>query len=92
MGIGVIGEGLKVREVRALLDGWQDGARARVSLWQGGSYVSTVRGWKATSAREMRGHRFEYASWKINKSFPHRSQFCVEFTGHDRMPCVTIKR
>ncbi|MDF9867879.1 hypothetical protein OKW18_000017 [Streptomyces pratensis] len=28
VGIGVIGEGLKVREVRALLDGWQDGARA----------------------------------------------------------------
>ncbi|MEU9530541.1 hypothetical protein AB0D58_34955 [Streptomyces sp. NPDC048210] len=92
VGIGVIGEGLKVREVRALLDGWQDGARARVSLWQGGSYVRTVRGWKATSARETRGHRFEQASWKINKSFPHRSQLCVELTGHDRMPCVTIKR
>ncbi|MDF6016938.1 hypothetical protein [Streptomyces sp. JH34] len=92
VGIGVVGAGLKVREVRKLLDGWENGARARVTLWQRGSYVRTGRGWKATGARETRGHRFEYAAWKINKSFPHRSQLCVEYTGHDRMRCVTIKR
>ncbi|MFG2432568.1 hypothetical protein [Streptomyces sp. NPDC048590] len=92
VGIGVIGDGLRVREVRALLDGWQAGAQARVSLWKGGSYVRMVRGWKYSSSREERGYRHEYAAWKINKTFPHRSRLCVEFRGHDRMPCVTIQR
>ncbi|MEV3934209.1 hypothetical protein [Streptomyces sp. NPDC053728] len=92
VGMGVIGEGLKVREVRATLDGWEAGAKARVSLWQGGSYVRMVRGWKFTSSKETRGWKCEYMAWKINKNFPHRSQICVEFKGHDRMPCVTIKR
>ena len=92
VGIGVIGEGLRVREVRATLDGWEAGAQARVSLWKGGSYVRMVRGWKYTSSKEARGYRHEYAAWKINQNFPHRSQLCVEFKGHDRRPCVTIKR
>lgn len=91
--IGVIGEGLKVKEVRALLTGWESGAKARVSLWNGDTYIRQVRGWKYTTSTEASGHRFEIASWKINKSFPHRSKLCVEFHGHpDRMPCVTIKR
>ncbi|GAA3017837.1 hypothetical protein Sfulv_61360 [Streptomyces fulvorobeus] len=92
VGIGVLGEGLKVREVRATLDGWEAGAQARVSLWKGDSYVRMVRGWTYTSSTEGHGHKFEVAKWKINKSFPHRSRLCVEFKGHDRMPCVTIKR
>ncbi|MEU0318765.1 hypothetical protein [Streptomyces sp. NPDC006174] len=29
--IGATGEGLKVREVRVLLDGWKPGVRARIS-------------------------------------------------------------
>ncbi|WP_445277432.1 hypothetical protein [Streptomyces sp. DSM 41033] len=51
-----------------------------------------VRGWKYTESKEAGGHRFEYTAWKINKNFPHRSRLCLEFKGHDRMPCVTIKR
>ncbi|MFE6038777.1 hypothetical protein [Streptomyces sp. NPDC056452] len=91
--IGVIGEGLKVNEVRALLDGWEAGARARVSLWKGDTYVRQVRGWKYTTSKQASGHKFEIATWKINKRFPHRSKLCVEFEGHpERMPCVTIKR
>lgn len=90
--IGVIGEGLKVKEVRAILTGWEAGARARVSLWKGHTYLRQVRGWKYTSAEELSGHKFEVTTWKINKRFPHRSRLCVEFKGHDRMPCVTIKR
>ncbi|MBL1288112.1 hypothetical protein ACFTXO_18035 [Streptomyces sp. NPDC057067] len=92
VGIGVIGEGLRVREVRATLTAWEAGAQARVSLWQGGSWVRMVRGWKYTDSKEAGGHRFEYTAWKIDKSFPHRSKVCLEFKGHDRMPCVTIKR
>lgn len=91
--IGVIGEGLKVQEVRALLTGWEAGARARVSLWKGDTYIRQVRGWKYTNSKQVAGHKFEIATWKINENFPHRSKLCAEFEGlPDRMPCVTIKR
>ncbi|MFD6274479.1 hypothetical protein ACFWFI_02625 [Streptomyces sp. NPDC060209] len=93
VGIGVIGEGLKVKEVRAILTGWEAGAKARVSLWKGDTYIRHVRGWKYTTSKEAARHKFEIATWKINKSFPHGSKLCVEFNGYpDRMPCVTIKR
>ncbi len=29
---------------------------------------------------------------EYNKNFPHRSQRCVQVKGHDRLPCVTVKR
>lgn len=92
--IGVIGEGLKVREVRAILDGHEAGARASVSLWKRGKWVREVRGWKYTTARDVKGYKFEYASWNLrNKKFPHKSRLCVEFDGHDdRLACVTIQR
>ncbi|MFI0596618.1 hypothetical protein [Streptomyces griseus] len=32
MSIGVIGDGLRVREVRVLLDGWKPGVRTRISF------------------------------------------------------------
>ncbi|MFI9005481.1 hypothetical protein [Streptomyces sp. NPDC053541] len=92
VGIGVIGSGLRVKEVRALLDGWEPGARARVSLWRGGKFDKWVTRWKATSSRETSGFRYEYASWKLNRDYPHRSRLCVEFEHRDERPCVTIQR
>ncbi|MFD0287681.1 hypothetical protein [Streptomyces lutosisoli] len=89
--IGVIGEKLKVQEVRALLDGHVAGARANLSLWQRGQWVKEVRGWKYSNARNVRGYQFEYVSWKFNnRSFPNNSQLCVEFDGHDHRACATI--
>ncbi|WP_404789707.1 hypothetical protein [Streptomyces pristinaespiralis] len=44
VGIGVLGSKLKVKEVRATLDGWYPGAKARVSLWRGGEWKEEVRG------------------------------------------------
>ncbi|OKI50334.1 hypothetical protein [Streptomyces sp. MJM1172] len=91
--IGVIGEGLRVKEIRALLDGWEPGAQARVSLWQGGRWVREVRGWKYTSSEEAARYRYELAAWKMNTSFPHKSQLCVEFKGYDNQrACLTIQR
>ncbi|WP_329046761.1 hypothetical protein [Streptomyces sp. NBC_01422] len=93
VGIGVIGSGLKVREVRITLDGWKAGAKARVSEWNSTEYVRSVRGWKAMSSKEFRGHKFETAIWKINKNVPHGHRICAEVAGYEeRMPCVTIKR
>ncbi|MFF2721552.1 hypothetical protein [Streptomyces sp. NPDC058011] len=91
--IGVIGMGLRVDEVRVLLDGWKPGVRARISEWRGGEYVRTIRGWKAMSSMRQGRYKYEIATWKLNKSFRHRSRICAEVTGHaERMPCVTIKR
>ncbi|MEU0002588.1 hypothetical protein ABZ069_37405 [Streptomyces microflavus] len=91
--IGVIGEGLKVREVRVLLDGWKPGARARISEWRGGQYVREIRGWKHMTSRQQSRYKYEIATWKINKNLRHRSRICAEVSGHtERMPCVTIKR
>ncbi|MFJ3439183.1 hypothetical protein ACIPMU_37370 [Streptomyces cyaneofuscatus] len=93
MSIGVIGDGLKVREVRVLLDGWKPGVRARISEWRSGEYVREIRGWKHMASKETRGYRYEIATWNIGKNFRHRSRICAEVSGHaERMPCVTIKR
>ncbi|MFJ3310907.1 hypothetical protein ACIPSA_49860 [Streptomyces sp. NPDC086549] len=89
--IGVIGTKLKVKEVRALLDGQEAGARANLSLWQHGQGVQEVRGWTYSDARNVRGYQFEYVSWKFkSRSFPNNSQLCVEFDGYDRRACTTI--
>ncbi|MFE2693696.1 hypothetical protein [Streptomyces mirabilis] len=91
--IGVIGEKLKVREVRALLDDHEAGAKAHVSLWKNGEEVRIVRNWKYTEAKETGGYKYEYASWKLhNRSFPNHSQLCVEFAGHEERACSTIHR
>jgi hypothetical protein len=93
VGIGVIGSGLKVREVRVTLDGWKPGAKARISEWSRTEYVRSVRGWKAMSSKEVRGYKHEISTWKINKNFPHGHRLCAEVAGYEeRMPCVTIKR
>ncbi|MFB8442709.1 hypothetical protein ACFC7A_27025 [Streptomyces niveus] len=93
VGIGVIGSGLRVDEVRATLDGWEDGAKARVSLWKGRVYQYQVRGWKYMSAGEARGVKYELAKWKIDKRFPHNSKLCVEVSGYDgRLACAKIHR
>lgn len=91
--IGVIGDGLQVREVRVLLDGWKPGVRARISEWRGGEWVRDIRGWKAMASRQQGRYKYEIATWKINKNLRHRSQICAEVSSHgERMPCVTIKR
>ncbi|MDW4918855.1 hypothetical protein [Streptomyces californicus] len=91
--IGVIGDGLQVREVRVLLDGWKPGVRARITEWRGGEYVRTIRGWKAMTSRQQSRYKYEIATWTINKNLRHRSRICAEVTGHaERMPCVTIER
>ncbi|MYT25992.1 hypothetical protein GTW69_37955 [Streptomyces sp. SID7760] len=92
VGVGVIGSGLRVEEVRALLDGWEPGARARVSLWRGGRFDKWVTPWKATASRDVANYKHEFASWKLNRDFPHRSRLCVEFEHRDERPCVTIQR
>lgn len=93
VGIGVIGSGLRVDEVRATLAGWQAGAKARVSLWKGEEYQYAVRGWKDMSSGEARGVKYEMAKWKINKRYPHNSKLCVEVSGHpDRLACAKIHR
>ncbi|MEE1805821.1 hypothetical protein [Streptomyces sp. BE133] len=91
--IGVIGDGLRVREVRALIDDWEPGAAARISQWKGDSYIRQVSGWKAMSSKQVSRLKFEIALWKFNRNFPHGHRLCAEFKGHpDRLPCVTIKR
>ncbi|MET8347537.1 hypothetical protein [Streptomyces microflavus] len=91
--IGVIGDGLRVREVRVLLDGWKPGVRARISEWRGGQYVREIRGWKHMTSKETSRYKYEIATWKIGKDFRHRSRICAEVSGHtERMPCVTIQR
>ncbi|MFJ7062648.1 hypothetical protein ACIQVA_33980 [Streptomyces microflavus] len=91
--IGVIGDGLKVREVRVLLDGWKPGVRARISEWRGGQYVREIRGWKHMTSKEQSRYRYEIATWKLGKNLRHRSRICAEVSGHtERMPCVTIQR
>ncbi|MEU5233979.1 hypothetical protein AB0G82_32595 [Streptomyces anulatus] len=91
--IGVIGDGLRVREVRVLLDGWKPGVRARISEWRGGRYVREIRGWKHMASKEQSRYKFEIATWKLNKDFRHQRRICAEVSGHEeRMPCVTIKR
>ncbi|MGX9891220.1 hypothetical protein [Streptomyces sp. NPDC002276] len=80
-----------------MLDGQEAGARARVSLWQkrDGEWMWTrqVQGWKYTDARDVQGYKFEYASWRVNRSFPHGARLCVEFDGYkDRLACATIHR
>lgn len=93
MSIGVIGTGLRVDEVRVLLDGWKPGVRARITEWRGGEYVRTIRSWKAMISKQQGRYKYEIATWKLNKSFRHRSRICAEVTGHaERMLCVTIKR
>ncbi|MEU2395049.1 hypothetical protein [Streptomyces sp. NPDC007369] len=92
VGIGVIGSGLRVKEVRALLDGWEPGARARVSLWRGGRFDQWVTQWKATASRDVAGYKHEFASWKLNRDYPHKSRLCVEFEHTSERPCVTIQR
>ncbi|MFL0028534.1 hypothetical protein ACJBCE_37040 [Streptomyces sp. NBUL23] len=93
MSIGVIGSGLKVKEVRVLLDHWKPGAKARVSEWRGGRWVREIRGWKAMSSKETSGARYEIATWKLNKNIRHKNRICAEIRGfEERMPCVTIKR
>ncbi|MFF2721403.1 hypothetical protein [Streptomyces sp. NPDC058011] len=91
--IGVIGDGLKVREVRVLLDGWKPGVQARISEWRGSEWVRDVRGWKHMASKEQGRYKYEIVTWKIGKNFRHRSQICAEVSGHaERMPYVTIKR
>ncbi|WP_075268138.1 hypothetical protein [Streptomyces sp. Tue 6075] len=56
MSIGVIGEGLRVHEVRVLLDGRKPGARARISEWRSGTYVREIRDWKHMTYKELALH------------------------------------
>ncbi|MFE5718550.1 hypothetical protein [Streptomyces erythrochromogenes] len=90
--VGVVGEGLKVKEVRALLKGWHPGAKAEVFVVRGRKRIQTVGSWKATESVEYGGHKFEIASWPVGKSFRHGDRICTEFEHRSERPCVTIKR
>ncbi|WP_307822013.1 hypothetical protein [Streptomyces coffeae] len=93
MGIGVIGEQLHVREVRATLDGRKPGAQARISLWQHGDWRRWVTGWKHTKSVHAGGRTFQVAKWRINKRFPHNSQLCAAFAHEpDRLACAKIHK
>ncbi|MFF7176815.1 hypothetical protein [Streptomyces pseudovenezuelae] len=91
------GTKLKVRTVEATLDGHHAGARAQLSLWQHRDGldrpVRDVTRWKPSTAREVRGLKYERVAWTLNKSFPNKSKLCVSFTGQDgRLACVTIHK
>ncbi|MGW5679194.1 hypothetical protein ACWEV4_29640 [Streptomyces sp. NPDC003860] len=89
----MIGKGLRVKEVRATLDGWKPGAKARISLWRGGVHQRWVTGWKSTSSGQMKAYKYELAAWKINKKFPHNTKLCAEFAHDpDRRACAKILR
>lgn len=89
--IGVIGDKLKVKEVRAIMDGHEAGARARVSLWQHGKRVSSIRSWTFTDSGETAGYKYESTTWKLHsRAFPNNSRLCVEFSGHTNRACATI--
>lgn len=99
VGVGVIGSGLQVTEIRATLTGWQPGAKASASLWNwnGTRRIKSVRAWKFTSSREVSGLKFEYAEWKMTSyRHPHgerllnRTRLCVEFSGHSERACAKI--
>ncbi|WP_234431863.1 hypothetical protein [Streptomyces sp. NRRL S-241] len=90
--VGVIGDGLKVKEVRALLKGWHPGARAEVFLLRNGKRIQTLGSWKATESLEAGGHKFELATWRVGKSFRHGDRICSMFDHRGERPCVTIKR
>ncbi|MEV8535616.1 hypothetical protein [Streptomyces sp. NPDC051211] len=90
--VGVIGDSLKVKEVRALLKGWYPGGRAEVFVLRSGKRVQTVGSWKATESVEYGGHKFEIAKWPVNKSFRHGDRICSRFDHRSERPCVTIQR
>ncbi|WP_223838036.1 hypothetical protein [Streptomyces venezuelae] len=92
VGVGVIGEGLKVKEVRATLNGWYPGARAEVFVLRGGKRVHTVGSWKATESVEYGGHKFEIVKWPVGRSFWHGDRICSTFGHRSERPCVTIQR
>ncbi|WP_331732238.1 hypothetical protein OG592_41395 (plasmid) [Streptomyces avidinii] len=92
VGVGVIGEGLKVKEVRALLQGWYPGARAEVFVLRSGKRVRTVGSWKATESMEVGGHKYELAVWPVGASFRHGDRLCSRFDHRNERPCVTIQR
>ncbi|MFG2667605.1 hypothetical protein ACGFY6_25600 [Streptomyces sp. NPDC048387] len=92
VGVGVIGEGLKVKEVRATLNGWYPGARAETFLVRGGKRIQTVGSWKATESVEYGGHKFEIVAWPVNKSYRHGDRICSRFEHRSERPCVTIQR
>ncbi|MGW2016857.1 hypothetical protein [Streptomyces sp. NPDC001927] len=91
MGVGVIGEDLKVKEVRATLNGWYPGARAETFLPQGGKRIRTVGSWKATASVKYGGHKFEVVAWKMNKSYRHGDRICSRFDHRSERPCVIIQ-
>ncbi|MDH6545826.1 hypothetical protein M2167_008405 [Streptomyces sp. SPB4] len=92
VGVGVIGEGLKVKEVRATLNGWYPGARAETFLVRGGKRIQTVGSWKATESVEYGGHKFEVVAWPVNESYRHGDRICSRFEHRGERPCVTIQR
>lgn len=92
VGVGVIGEGLKVQEVRALLRGWHPGARAEVFVLRSGKRVATVGSRKATESLEVGGHKYERAIWPVGRSFRHGDRICAKFDHRTERPCVTIQR
>ncbi|MFE1522247.1 hypothetical protein ACFW9I_36685 [[Kitasatospora] papulosa] len=43
-------------------------------------------------SKELRGHKLETATWKINWTVPHGHRICAEVAGHEeRIPYGTIK-
>ncbi|MFB7174460.1 hypothetical protein ACFCYM_27100 [Streptomyces sp. NPDC056254] len=92
VGVGVIGESLKAKEVRATLNGRHPGARAETFLVRGGKRIRTVGSWKATESVEYGGHKFEVVAWPVNKSYRHGDRICTRFEHRSERPCVTIQR
>ncbi|MEW1699322.1 MULTISPECIES: hypothetical protein [unclassified Streptomyces] len=92
VGVGVVGEGLKVKEVLAIPDGWYPGARAETFLLRGGERIQTVGSWKAPESVEYGGHKFAVVSVPVNKSYRHGDLICSRFEHRSERPCVTIQR
>ncbi|WP_371619488.1 hypothetical protein [Streptomyces sp. NBC_00454] len=92
VGVGVVGDGLEVREVRAVLTGWYPGARAESFVVRGGKRIQTLGGWKAASSEQIAQSKFEIVSWPMRRTLRHGDRICARFEHRAERPCVTVQR
>lgn len=94
VGVGVIGSGLTVREVRVTLDGWWPGDNfATAEIWRGGQYAETIGARTITTPRRAGRVRYEIASWTMRRTLRQGDRVCAHVDGWAvERPCATIHR
>nr|WP_198267046.1 hypothetical protein [Streptomyces sabulosicollis] len=88
--VGVLGNKLHVDKARVLFQGWHAGMKARIVIKRPEKRTKPVTERKYTRAREVAGHQFEYAEWRIDRDYPNGSRMCAQVKGHSQKPCATI--